>query len=66
MLTAFQGDKTDMRARVTVLLFIMAYWLGWHGPTVFWATIGMCVLTLSVIGATSVVQGLQPPAQNQK
>ena len=57
-MTALPGDRTDMRARATVLLFILAYWHRWRGPWVFWLSSGMCLLTLAALAAASVARAM--------
>ena len=47
-----------MRARATVLLFILAYWHRWRGPWVFWLSSGMCLLTLAALAAASVARAM--------
>jgi hypothetical protein len=53
VLTVFQGDQTDMRARATVLLFALAYLHQWQGTAAFWATFGMTLITLGAMGLST-------------
>ena len=58
VLTALPANKTELRAEVTVLLFILAYWMEWDWTIVLWGTVGMFALTVGSIATALIAQSV--------